>query len=138
MNVDLKHLQTLSEMKYQHSQKALSDLINRENELRRELERMRALLQKTQAQDPEDAQLRAVGGDIIWLKWLGRVQKELNMSLAGVLAQKEALLAGHRRATGRKIVTEGLSQQTELANRQAKQKAQLKSVIESTFFSPLD
>ena len=90
--MDLEKLQEIATLKYQQSQQALSEILKRETELRCELEHMQKLVRKTQAQDPEDAQLRSIGADIIWLKWVGKVQRELNVSLAGVLARKEALI----------------------------------------------
>lgn len=127
--MDLEQLKVLATLKYQHSQKALSDILKRENELRAELQRMRVLVQKTQAQDPEDAQLRSIGGDIIWLKWIGKVQRELNISLAGILAQKEALMGRHRLETGRKIVAEDLAEQEQVTRRNKRLKAKLESAI---------
>jgi len=136
--LDLKQLKKLSELKYQHSQQELSSVLRREAELRYELKRMRGLLQKTQAQDPEDAQLRAIGGDIIWLKWVGQVQRELNIALAGVLGQKEALMARHRQASGRKLVAEDLADQHEQSLRRVKNIGKLQSVIDSSLLRSLD
>ncbi len=130
--MDLEHLKLLATLKYQHSQKALSDILKRENELRTELERMRLLVQQTQSQDPADAQLRSIGGDIIWLKWVGKVQRELNISLANVLAQKEALMGRHRQETGRKIVAEDLAERQQKTRRDKKCKAQLQSAISTS------
>lgn len=131
-SVDLKQLKMLSALKYQHSEKALSSLLQRENELRTELERMRLLTRTTQAQEPDHAQMRAVGADIIWLKWVGKVQRELNISLANVLAQKEALMVRHRQANGRKIVAEALADQQAIALRERKTKSDMQSVLNYT------
>ncbi|MEM6309051.1 MAG: hypothetical protein AAF754_03295 [Pseudomonadota bacterium] len=136
--MDLDQLKTISALKHQRSQKALTDVINRENELRHELDRMRLLARQTQAQDPEDAQLRAIGGDIIWLKWVASVQKELNVSLAGILAQKEALLVRHRHETGRKIVAEKLANQNRITRSIRDNEAQLQSAILHNLQKPQD
>ncbi|MEM6565470.1 MAG: hypothetical protein AAF665_13540 [Pseudomonadota bacterium] len=136
--MDLDQLKTISALKHQRSQKALTDVINRENELRHELDRMRLLARQTQAQDPEDAQLRAIGGDIIWLKWVAKVQKELNVSLAGILAQKEALLVRHRHETGRKIVAEKLANQNRITRSIRDNEAQLQSAILHNLQKPQD
>lgn len=132
--MDLSQLKTLSALKYQHSQQALSGLLKRENELRAELERMRMFARKTQAQEPEDANMRAVGADVIWLGWVGKVQQELNMALANVLAKKEALIAQHRRANGRKIVAQTLADNQAAIMREEKEKASIQSAIDSTVF----
>lgn len=136
--MDLDQLKTISALKHQRSQKALTDVINRENELRHELDRMRLLARQTQAQDPEDAQLRAIGGDIIWLKWVAKVQKELNVSLAGILAQKEALMVRHRHETGRKIVAEKLANQNRITRSIRDNEAQLQSAILHNLQKPQD
>ncbi|WP_299728761.1 hypothetical protein [uncultured Tateyamaria sp.] len=136
--MDLEQLKTLSALKYQHSQQALSGLIKRENELRAELERMRAFARTTQAQEPEHAQMRAIGADVIWLGWVGKAQRELNIALANVLAQKEALMAQHRRANGRKIVAEKLADQEASAVRKSKAAVRMQSAIDSTVFGSAD
>lgn len=136
--MDLQHLKTLSTLKYQRSQQDLSGLLKRENELRSELDRMRLLVRQTQAQDPENAQMRAIGADIIWLKWIAKVQRELNMSLAGVLAQKEAFMARHRRATGRKLVAEELAKKQRDDDHSMRTKAQLQTAIDGALLPPSD
>ena len=127
--MDLEKLQEIATLKYQQSQQALSEILKRETELRNELEQMQKLVRKTQAQDPEDAQLRSIGADIIWLKWVGKVQRELNVSLAGVLARKEALMGKHRRETGRKIAAEAVAEKQKTDRPNKKSKTQLESVI---------
>ena len=109
MNLD--QLKTLSDVKYQHSKRSLSVLLARENELRTELKRLRSLARETLVQSPDQVQTRAIGADVIWMKWLGQTQRHLNTALAQVLAQKEALMTQHRRAHGRKIVAENLANQ---------------------------
>jgi len=130
--VDLEQIKTLAALKYQHSQHALSTLLAREGELRAELERLSVLARETQTQPPEHAEIRAIGADIIWLKWLGQTQRQLNIALAQVLAQKEALMAEHRRTHGRKIVAEELALQAGDARRREKRQAQLQSTISHT------
>ena len=127
--MDLDQLRTLSELKFQRSQQAVSGLLQRENALRAELVRLRGLAQETQTQPPEQAQMRMIGGDVIWLKWLGRAQQELNMELAQVLAKKEALAAQHRKNHGRKMVAERLADREIEERRQSKQKLQLDKAI---------
>lgn len=130
--MDFEQVKTLAALKYQHSQHAISTLLAREGELRAELERLSVLTRETQKQPPEHGQLRAIGADIIWLKWLGQTQRQLNIALAQVLARKEALMAEHRRTHGRKIVADALAHQTEVARRGKKRQAQLQSSIAHT------
>ncbi|MFL4469478.1 hypothetical protein ACERZ8_06200 [Tateyamaria armeniaca] len=136
--MDLDQLKKLSSLKFEKSQQALSGLLRRENELRAELARMREYARTTQAQDPSHAQMRAVGADIIWLKWVGKVQRELNISLAGVLAQKETLMARHRQANGRKIVAEALANEDAATRRDTKSKSQLHSAMDHSVFGKPD
>lgn len=128
--MDLDQLKTLSDLKYQHSRQALSGLLARENALRTELVRLRTLTHETQTQPPEQAQMRMIGGDVIWLKWLGQVQQKLNIELAQVLAQKENLMTQHRTAHGRKMVAERLSDQQIEHHRQSKRKTQMDNAID--------
>lgn len=127
--MDLRQLKNLSELKYQHSQQALSGLLARENAIRSELIRLRALTHETQTQPPEQAQMRMIGGDVIWLKWLGQAQQKLNMELARILAQKEVLMAQHRQAHGRKMVAERLADQDVESRRMSKRAMQLDKAI---------
>ena len=127
MNLD--HLKTLSNLKYLHSQQALSELLRRENDIRSELARLRTLLHETQAQPPEQVKMRTIGGDVIWMQWLGQAQRKLNIELAQILAQKETLLAKHNKAHGRKIVAERLADQEITLCRRMKLKAQIENAV---------
>ncbi len=127
--MDLDQLKMLSDLKFQNSQKALSDLLIRENILRAELSRLRQLARETQSQPPEQEQMRLIGGDVIWLQWLGQTQQRLNNELAQILARKEMLIDRHRRAHGRKIVSQKIAEQEADARNKAKRKGQLDSAI---------
>lgn len=130
--MDLEQLKYLSELKYQHSQQALSEILQRERSLRAELLRLRSLMRETQTQPSDQAQMRMIGGDVIWMKWIAQAQRKLNIELAQVLAQKEAYMQRHRRAHGRKIMAEHLSVQDVELRRQAKRKTQLDQAIENS------
>jgi len=136
--MDLKMLKTLSTLKYQHSEQAISGLLRRESELRSELERMSELARTTLVKDPEHSKMHAIGADVIWLKWVGKVQRELNISLARVLAQKETLMAQHRRANGRKTVAEALADRQEIKARETKSARQIQSAIDYSVSSRSD
>lgn len=129
MTNDLAQLQMLSELKFRHSEQAMSAILSREQTLRAELSRLRTLTHETQSQPPEHAELRGIGGDVIWLKWLEKEQRRLNLDLAQVLAQKEGLMQQHRRAHGRKIVSETLVKDDTQARRQKLREAQLEDAI---------
>ena len=128
MNFD--DLKALTALKFQTSQQALTGILGQEKTLRAELNRLSSLARETQSQPPEHAQMRAMGGDVIWLKWIGDSQRQLNIRLAQILAQKEMLMAQHARVHGRKLVAEHLADQTQDARRKLKQDALMRSAID--------
>ncbi|MEP1586268.1 MAG: hypothetical protein ABJR46_04470 [Tateyamaria sp.] len=128
--MDLDQLKTLSELKYQHSLRSVSYLLAREDKLRAEIARLRTLTRETQTQPPEQERIRMIGGDVIWLQWLGKTLRKLNMELAQILAQKESLIAQHRRAHGRKMAAERLAGQEVEKQLQSKQKKLLDQIID--------
>jgi hypothetical protein len=128
--MDLHQLKKLTELKFQKSEYALSAIQTRENVLRAELARLRTLVIETQSQPSKDAQIRAIGADIIWLKWIGRAQMKLNIELAQVLAQKERYVAEHKRAHGKKLVSESLSISDAQAKAQVQRSRQLQNAID--------
>ncbi|MEO1733404.1 MAG: hypothetical protein AAFR45_07210 [Pseudomonadota bacterium] len=125
-------IQALTELKYRQSEIALADLRAREEKLRSELARLRAMTLETQSQTPEHAEIRAIGADIIWLKWVGQAQRQLNIELAQVLAQKEGLLRQHRQAHGKKLVADELARAEATSLRKKKQDAMLLRSIEQS------
>lgn len=130
--MDLSQLQRISDLKFQRSEQDLVKLRLKEASLRTELNRLKELRYETHSLPPEDAQMRAIGGDIIWLQWLASNQRRLNIELAQVLAQKEALVTRHRVANGKKIVTDALNdRQTEAAQKE-RAKASLRNAIEAS------
>lgn len=132
MRLDLQSLRYLTELKFQGSQMKMAAICRRETELRCELQRLEALARKTQAQPMEQEEMRAIGADMIWLRWVGQAQRKLNIELAQVLARKEALNAEHRKAHGKMMVSQALVE-TELQEITTKQrKASLDAAIESS------
>ena len=132
--MDLDRLHMLSELKFRKSESALAQLVQRENALRAELDRLRELVYETRAQPPEHREIRAIGADIVWLKWVGQAQRHLNIELAQVLALKEGHMARHKRAHGEQVVSERLADDAREARRQNKRAAQLKSAIDFAQF----
>ncbi len=128
--MDLAQLQILTEIQFQRSHQGLSELLHRETELRSELSRLRALAKETHSLPPEQAPMRSIGADLIWLKWISQTTRELNIKLAQVLVEKDALMAGHKRAFGKKAVAEQLHKDSMSAKKKAQQDASLKRTIE--------
>ncbi|MEL6488151.1 MAG: hypothetical protein AAFQ13_13525 [Pseudomonadota bacterium] len=120
--MDLRTLQTLTELKYQKSLSGLSDILAREAKLRGELAQLRRHTVEAQSLPVAAHSMRNIGADVIWLQWVAKATRSLNIELAQVLAQKEALLANQRRALGRQTVAANLASDAD-TRKQAERKA---------------
>jgi hypothetical protein len=132
--MDLDQLKKLSGLKFQLSVRDLSSILARENELRTELDRLRSLVRETLTDSPEHMQARAIGADVIWMKWLGQTQRQLNVILAQVLAQKEVLMERHRHAHGRKAAAEKLTHDANKAKARTNRERIMQETIDHSFF----
>ncbi|WP_299147427.1 hypothetical protein [uncultured Tateyamaria sp.] len=130
--MNLEQLKTLSDLKFQKSEQAMATIRQREQVLRAELARLRSLVLDTQAQRPEHSSIRAIGADVIWLKWIGQAQQQLTTELAQVLAQKEFYLPQHRRAHGKKLVAAQLARDAVKQDKQRRQNDVIQSAINHT------
>lgn len=106
--MDFDQLHKLCDLKYRNSQQKLAAILERENSLRAELEKLRGYVEETRSLPTEHAQMRAVGADIIWMRWVTTTQSRLNIELAQVLAQKEGHIAQHKRAFGKTQAAQSL------------------------------
>ena len=120
--MDLGTLQTLTELKYQRSLSGLSDILARETKLRGELAQLRRHTVEAQSLPVAAHSMRNIGADVIWLQWVAKATRSLNIELAQVLAQKESLLANQRRALGRRTVAANLASDAD-TRKQAERKA---------------
>lgn len=120
--MDLRTLQTLTELKYQKSLSGLSDILAREAKLRGELAQLRRHTVEAQSLPVAAHSMRNIGADVIWLQWVAKATRSLNIELAQVLAQKESLLANQRRALGRRTVAANLASDAD-TRKQAERKA---------------
>lgn len=59
--------------------------------------------------DDPNIEMRALGADLLWEGWIMRQRMALNIRLANLLVQKEALRAEMRKAFGRAKVAQALS-----------------------------
>ncbi|WP_299047541.1 hypothetical protein [uncultured Tateyamaria sp.] len=139
--MDLRQLKQISDLKYQKSEQAIAKLRGRESALRSELSRLQSLAHETHKTPVQDAELRSIGGDVIWLKWLASEQRKLSIELAQVLAQKENLMVQHRTASGKKAVSDALLERSQHKARKDQVKRSLDeaidaSVVRSEFSSP--
>ena len=128
--MDLDTLHTLTELKYQKSMAGLADILERENQLRSEIQQLRDQAYEAQALPASPHSMQNIGADVIWLRWVSQTTQKLNIELAQVLARKETLLADHRRALGRKSVAGTLADDARRDAKAARDAAALKKVID--------
>ncbi|WP_299684837.1 hypothetical protein [uncultured Tateyamaria sp.] len=102
-------LRALTELKYQKSLTGLAEILAQEAKLRNEIKRLRDHAAEAQSLPVTAHSMRNIGADVIWLRWVAKATRTLNIELAQVLARKEALLANQRRALGRKTVADTLA-----------------------------
>ena len=129
--MDFSQLKQISDLKYQKSEQAIAEITAQENRLRSELQRLQSLVRETHSAPASDAELRSIGGDVIWLKWLASAQRQLNVELAQVLAQKENVMARHRTASGKKAVADKLLERSGQLSRNMQMKRALDQAIET-------
>lgn len=127
--MNLQQLKNVSDLKFCKSEQALAKLRSREATLRRELSRLQELAYETHSLPDSDIELRSIGGDIIWLKWLTDSRRKLNMELAQVLAQKETLAQQHRLANGKKTITDALCERSQVASQKVKAERALDEMV---------
>lgn len=96
---ELRELLQVSDVQYNRQRQALAKLIEEENALRAELTRLAQMDRVSEL--GTDANLRAVGADLLWKGWLSRAKTNVNMQLARVLAAKAHEQSKVRRAFGK-------------------------------------
>lgn len=107
--MSFEKMRLLTDLKYQQSQSALSEIIAREAKLRSEIKQLRERAFEAQSLPLAAHSMQNIGADVIWLRWVAQATQALNTELAQVLAKKETLLAIQRRALGRKTVAKNLT-----------------------------
>ena len=132
--MDMRQLQHLTELKLSQSQAKLAKLLARENALRADLTRLRQMAQDTHAAPPEQAGMRAIGADVIWLRWVAEATRQLNVELAQVLAQKEGLMTAHRRAFGKDRVARDLVAREDASARKSRRDAELQRAMDQSLW----
>jgi hypothetical protein len=130
----LDQLHQLSELKYHHSQQQLSELVRRENTLRAKLIKLRGYVSQINSLPAEQAQMRAIGADVIWLRWVTKTQASLNIELAQVLAQKEGHMARHKMALGKVQVSQSLALADKENLARSRRDKALATVMEQSLF----
>lgn len=128
--MDFDQLATLEHLRSLASQREFAKLRHKEAELRQQLSALHAYRTDLHAPDPGLRQMRAIGADVLWNKWLDQTQRTLNMSLARVLAQKDAMMAKVRRDVGRAETVRALHDQHIQNSHIEQNKRRLSTVME--------
>ena len=123
-------LKTLTELHYQQSLSGLQRLIARESKLRADIDRLRAQAFEVQSLPADQPAMQNIGADVIWLRWVAKTTRALNIELAQVLAQKQSLLDAQKRALGRKTVAIQLAESAALEEKKNRAQAQLSASID--------
>ncbi len=135
---NLSDLHQLTRVHYERAQQSLKALTQQETLIRAELQRLSEQERAANATAPDNAPMRAIGADVIWLGWVGRSKAQLNMALAQILAQKEHHLARVRTAYGKVLVTRQLAENAARDRSQARSKSQLETAQETALWRSLE
>lgn len=87
----------------------LQRLAAEENLIRDTLSSLETARKDNILSDDPQIEMRALGADLLWEGWIMRQRMALNIRLANLLVQKEALRNEMRKAFGRANVTNALS-----------------------------
>ena len=116
----------IMEIQYQSAQQSLHSIVKQELGIRQEL---KTLTDHTRAARKlglnDEPEMRAMGADVVWERWLERSRAKLNLDLAKVLATKEMHLSRVRTSFGRLQAANAKSDQIRSA---AEKRAQMQSL----------
>lgn len=99
---DIHTLAALTEAQFRAKQAELEPVLSEERRLRRALADLDGETRKNASLPASDlTDLRRLGGDMAWRRWVGQSRSELQMRLARVLALKASKMARLRQAFGR-------------------------------------
>ncbi len=104
-------------------------IISQESRVREQLRKLDD--QAKDAERSQDHNLQAIGADVIWKSWLERTKRTLNMELAQIMVQKEALRAGVKREYGKLLVGREMLEDQVLEQSTSRKKQMLTDAIES-------
>lgn len=107
---DLQSLSRLTGLALSLRQQEMQTLAAKEAQTRKLLATLDDNRRRTQHLDAKDTVRRQLGSDILWQAWLDQKQRNLNISLAQTLAQKEPVIHRLRQAFGRDRAVQGLLQ----------------------------
>ncbi len=128
--MDMAQLQQITALRLQRSEAELSSILAREKALRSDLARLQQMAHETQAMPQDQAPMRAIGADLIWLRWVSAASRQISIELAQVLAQKEGLMAAHKRAFGKDRVAQELASRDKADMQKKRRQAALTRAID--------
>jgi hypothetical protein len=128
----LRHLEEITRITYQHAQAGFQQVVAQENRLRGEMRRIGVLDKETRSLSPQNNSMKAIGADVLWQGWIGRSKAQINLQLARVLAIKEHHLDAVRKSYGKLLVVQELLANQQAAARKARSKAQLAGITSQT------
>jgi hypothetical protein len=120
----------IMDAQYQKEKQLLQLVVQQELALRSKVEKLQRHANDARNLGLEDnAEVRALGADIVWEKWLERARAQMNLELAKVLAKKELHLVRVRKSFGKLQVATAKSQQLAIANKKRSQIEFLNEII---------
>ena len=125
----LKELEQVLDLRFRRKQMGYAKIISQESRVREQLRKLDD--QAKDAERSQDHKLQAIGADVIWKSWLERTKRTLNMELAQIMVQKEALRAGVKREYGKLLVGREMLEDQVLEQSTSRKKQMLTDAIES-------
>lgn len=122
----MENLVHLMEIQYQNTQQELQSVVTQEIAIRSKLDALkRHALSARNLNYEAEPEMRSMGADVVWERWLEKSRLQLNIELSQTLARKEAHLSLVRKSFGRLQVAR---QKTTLLFREHRKKAQTRSI----------
>jgi hypothetical protein len=109
MQEQYANLVRLTDAAYQSRLARMQRLMADETALRQELASLEVARRNNLAVEFSPADMRAIGADILWEGWIVRQRTALNIRLANLLVQKEAMRVDIREVFGRAQVAKALN-----------------------------
>ncbi|WP_300056590.1 hypothetical protein [uncultured Roseobacter sp.] len=125
---DARRLHALADARYQARQQLFQSLLQREDVVRADLEKLDG--QARSAEQSADGTMQSIGADVIWKTWLGKTRKSLNMQLALILAEKDQHMRQIKQAYGKVLATEEILKGLLSERNKKLRKAELDAAVE--------
>lgn len=127
----LTELESILELKFHKKQQSFAHILANEGRLRGQLLKLNEQERASDAQ--KDHNLQAIGADVLWKAWVERTKRSLNLELAHVLAQKDALQGAVKREYGKLLVGRELLRLQSETDKTAVRRQFLEKAIEGHF-----